>query len=70
MFKRRLSALPVMLAKSVIAFLVISVSLAFSRYGGFFKSGTASMEIYFLFYPWLFLFIVPAVRATHENEAR
>jgi ABC-2 type transport system permease protein len=45
----------------LIAFLVISVSLAFSRYGGFFKAGVASMESYFLFYPWLFLFIVPAV---------
>jgi ABC-2 type transport system permease protein len=45
----------------LIAFLVISVSLAFSRYGGFFKAGVASMESYFLFFPWLFLFIVPAV---------
>lgn len=45
----------------LIAFLVISVSLAFSRYGGFFKGGVASMESYFVFYPWLFLFIVPAV---------
>ena len=43
------------------AFLVISVSLAFSRYGGFFKGGVASMESYFMFFPWLFLFIVPAV---------
>jgi ABC-2 type transport system permease protein len=45
----------------LIAFLVISVSLAFSRYGGFFKGGIASMESYFTFFPWLFLFIVPAV---------
>jgi ABC-2 type transport system permease protein len=45
----------------LIAFLVISVSLAFSRYGGFFKAGVATMESYFLFFPWLFLFIVPAV---------
>lgn len=45
----------------LIAFLVMSVSLAFSRYGGFFKAGVASMESYFLFFPWLFLFIVPAV---------
>lgn len=44
----------------LIAFLVISVSLAFSRYGGFFKGGVASMDSYFVFYPWLFLFIVPA----------
>ncbi len=45
----------------LVAFLVISVSLAFSRYGGFFKGGIASMESYFSFFPWLFLFIVPAV---------
>ena len=45
----------------LVAFLVISVSLAFSRYGGFFKGGVASMESYFTFFPWLFLFIVPAV---------
>src|SRR5258706_10333224 len=45
----------------LIAFLVISVSLAFSRYGGFFRAGVAGMESYFTFFPWLFLFIVPAV---------
>lgn len=45
----------------LIAFLAISVALAFSRYGGFFKAGTASLETYFIFYPWLFLFLVPAV---------
>lgn len=45
----------------LIAFLTISVSLAFSRYGGFFRAGTAGLETYFIFYPWLFLFLVPAV---------
>jgi ABC-2 type transport system permease protein len=45
----------------LVAFLIISVSLAFSRYGGFFKAGSAGMESYFIFFPWLFLFIVPAV---------
>jgi len=45
----------------LIAFLIISVSLAFSRYGGFFRAGVASMESYFTFFPWLFMFIVPAV---------
>jgi len=45
----------------LVAFLLISVALAFSRFGGFFKAGIASLEIYFMFYPWLFLFIVPAV---------
>ena len=45
----------------LIGFLVISVSLAFSRYGGFFRAGVAGMESYFTFFPWLFLFLVPAV---------
>src|SRR2546428_12387158 len=45
----------------LVAFLVISVSLAFSRYGGFFKAGVAGLESYFVFFPWLFMFIVPAV---------
>jgi len=45
----------------LIAFLVISVSLAFSRYGGFFRAGTAGLESYFVFFPWLFMFLVPAV---------
>ena len=45
----------------LVAFLAISVSLAFSRYGGFFDAGTAGLEAYFIFYPWLFLFLVPAV---------
>lgn len=45
----------------LIAFLILSVALAFSRYGGFFNAGVASLETYFLFFPWLFLFLVPAV---------
>jgi ABC-2 type transport system permease protein len=45
----------------LIAFLVISVSLAFSPFGGFFQAGQASLERYFMFFPWLFLFLVPAV---------
>jgi len=45
----------------LIAFLVLSVALAFSRFGGFFRSEVASLDIYFGFFPWLFLFLVPAV---------
>jgi ABC-2 type transport system permease protein len=45
----------------LVAFLFISVALAFSRFGGFFKAGVASLEAYFGFFPWLFLIIVPAV---------
>lgn len=45
----------------LIAFLIVSVALAFSRYGNFYLSNSASLDIYFEFYPWLFLFLVPAV---------
>jgi ABC-2 type transport system permease protein len=45
----------------LVAFLAISVSLAFSRYGAFFENEVASMETYFAFFPWLYLFLVPAV---------
>lgn len=42
------------------AFLAISVAMAFSRYGGFFSSNQAGLDVYFQFFPWLFLFLVPA----------
>jgi ABC-2 type transport system permease protein len=45
----------------LVVFLLFSVGLAFSRFGGFFKAGIASLDAYFGFYPWLFLFIVPSV---------
>lgn len=45
----------------LIAFLLISVALAFSPFGAFFAASEASLERYFLFYPWLFLFLVPAI---------
>ena len=40
-------------------FLVASVILAFFV-GGFLRGGTASLESLFNFYPWLFLFLIPA----------
>jgi ABC-2 type transport system permease protein len=45
----------------LVSFLILSVALAFSRFGGFFRSGTASLDTYFGFFPWIFLFIVPSV---------
>jgi ABC-2 type transport system permease protein len=47
----------------LVAFLFFSVGLAFSRFaagGGFFKAGYANLNSYFIFFPWLFLFLVPA----------
>ena len=43
----------------LIVFSVASVGLAFFI-GGFFKAGVASLESYFTFFPWLFLFLIPA----------
>jgi len=54
----------------LIAFLVISISLAFSRFGGFYDSGIASLDRYFIFYPWVFLFFVPAVGMRLWSEER
>ena len=54
----------------LVAFLVISVSLAMSRFGGFFAANAASLDRYFIFYPWLFLFLVPAVGMRLWSEER
>jgi ABC-2 type transport system permease protein len=43
----------------LIVFSLASIGLAFFI-GGFFKAGLATMESYFTFYPWLFLFLIPA----------
>jgi len=43
----------------LVIFLFASVGLAFFA-GGFFKAGIATLESYFLYHPWLFLFLVPA----------
>ena len=45
----------------LIAFLVLSVALAFSRVGNFYRGNVASLEAYFATFPWLFLFLIPAV---------
>ena len=45
----------------LIAFLLFSVALTFSRFGGFFQAGVASLDTYFGFFPWLYLVLVPAV---------
>jgi ABC-2 type transport system permease protein len=44
----------------LIVFSVASVGLAFFI-GGFFKASLASLESFFTFFPWLFLFLIPAV---------
>ena len=43
----------------LVIFLLASVGLAFFA-GGFFKAGIATLDSYFQYHPWLFLFLVPA----------
>ena len=43
----------------LVVFSVASIGLAFFV-GGFFKANQATMQSYFTFYPWLFLFLIPA----------
>jgi len=43
----------------LIVFLVASVGLAFFI-GGFFRGNQASLESFFFFHPWLYLFLIPA----------
>ncbi len=43
----------------LIVFLVASVGLAFFL-GHFFDNGQASLDSFFFFHPWLFLFLIPA----------
>ncbi|MSU69957.1 MAG: ABC transporter permease [Opitutaceae bacterium] len=43
----------------LVVFLMASVGLAFFV-GNFFKASLASLESYFVFHPWLFLFLIPA----------
>ncbi|MET0261279.1 MAG: ABC transporter permease [Rariglobus sp.] len=44
----------------LVVFLMASVGLAFFI-GQFFRANQASLESYFSFHPWLFLFLIPAV---------
>lgn len=44
----------------LVVFLVASVGLAFFV-GNFFKANLATLESFFVFHPWLFLFLIPAV---------
>lgn len=44
----------------LIVFLMASVGLAFFV-GGFFKANQASLQSFFVFHPWLYLFLIPAV---------
>ena len=53
----------------LIVFLVASVGLAFFI-GGFFRGNQASLESFFVFHPWLYLFLIPAVSMRLWAEER
>ena len=44
----------------IVIFLFLSGLLTFYA-GGFFEAGEASLKSFFLFHPWLYLFLIPAV---------
>ena len=53
----------------IVIFLVMSGALTFTV-GGFFARGTAVLQPFFAFVPWLFLFLVPAITMRLWAEER
>lgn len=53
----------------IIIFLVSSVGSTFLL-GNFYRSNQASLEIFFTFHPWLYLFLIPAVGMRLWSEER
>ena len=53
----------------IVIFLVMSGALTFTV-GGFFARGTADLQPFFAFVPWLFLFLVPAITMRLWAEER
>ncbi len=53
----------------VIIFLLLSGSFTFLL-GGFFQSGQATLSVFFMWHPWLYLFMVPAAGMHLWSEER
>jgi gliding motility-associated transport system permease protein len=53
----------------IVIFLLSTVGTTFFL-GNFFQSNQAGLEIFFLFHPWLFLFLIPAVGMGLWSEER
>jgi ABC-2 type transport system permease protein len=53
----------------IVIFLALSGALTF-YVGGFFERGQADLEAFFLFHPWLYLFLVPALAMRLWAEER
>jgi ABC-2 type transport system permease protein len=53
----------------IVVFLALSGAFTF-YIGGFFERGQASLESFFAFHPWLYLFLIPAVSMRLWSEER
>jgi ABC-2 type transport system permease protein len=53
----------------ILIFLVLAAWFAFYL-GGFFERGQADLEPFFLFHPWLYLFLIPAISMRMWSDER
>jgi len=53
----------------IVIFLVLAASFTFYL-GGFFERGQADLEPFFVFHPWLYLFLIPAISMRLWSEER
>jgi ABC-2 type transport system permease protein len=53
----------------IVMFLVLAASLTFYL-GGFYERGQADLEPFFVFHPWLYLFLIPAISMRLWSEER
>ncbi|HEX4597312.1 MAG TPA: ABC transporter permease subunit [Burkholderiaceae bacterium] len=53
----------------IVMFVVLAASLTFYL-GGFFERGQADLEPFFVFHPWLYLFLIPAISMRLWSDER
>jgi ABC-2 type transport system permease protein len=53
----------------IVMFLMLAASLTFYL-GGFYERGQADLEPFFVFHPWLYLFLIPAISMRLWSEER
>jgi ABC-2 type transport system permease protein len=53
----------------IVMFLVLAASLTFYL-GGFYERGQADLEPFFVFHPWLYLFLIPAISMRLWSDER
>ena len=70
-FKREFSAYFATPLAYVFIVIFLAMSGAFTFFiGGFFERGQASLQVFFAFHPWLYLFLIPAVAMRLWAEER